>query len=176
MKILLPLNLSDGSRAALAIAMRLAQRSGATLVLLHVVELNIAGEELGIPRTRLVNESRCDAEQQLRHLVETAPAQVPTEILVCEGKPAETIVEMAARLAVGAIVMCSHVYRGWRKWLNRNTALQVLRDAPCPVYCVSPNVEPCLLKHEIVPVLWSDAAPRRMRSFVTEQRCLSNQL
>src|SRR5208283_2876797 len=54
--ILVPLKLSGSSHLALNLARSLARKIKARLVLLHVVQLNIAGEERGIPRTRLVNE------------------------------------------------------------------------------------------------------------------------
>src|SRR5208282_2758459 len=63
--ILVPLALSGSSYAALAIAKDLARESQAKLVLLHVVQLNIAGEERGIQRTRLLNELCRNAEFQL---------------------------------------------------------------------------------------------------------------
>jgi len=102
-KILVPVTLADGSRAAVAVAANLAKESGASLALLHAVQLSIAGEERGIPRTRLVNDLCREAEGQLRQLLEGVTLQTPTEIIVREGRPAQTIVESARRLAVDAI-------------------------------------------------------------------------
>ena len=138
--ILVPLALSDGPhRAALAIARNLACESQARLVLLHVVQLNIAGEERGIQRTRLLHELCRNAEFQLQQLADCLGGQVATEILVCEGHPAEAIVETARRLQADTIVMCTHGYRGWLKWLHRNTALNVMRQAPCTMLLISPG-------------------------------------
>lgn len=137
--ILVPLALSGNSHAALAIAKNLARESQANLVLLHVVQLNIAGEERGIQRPRLLNELCRNAEFQLQQLADGMGGQVTTEILVCEGLPAEAIVETARRLQADTIVMCTHGYRGWLKWLHRNTALNVMRQAPCTMWLVSPG-------------------------------------
>ncbi len=137
--ILVPLTLSDASHAALAIAGNLARESDAKVVLLHVVQLNIAGEERGIQRTRLTNELCRDAESQLRQLAGSVGDQVTTDVLVCEGRPAEAIVETATRLGADAIVMRTHGHRGWLKWLRRNTALKVMRRAPCKVWLVLPG-------------------------------------
>jgi len=137
--ILVPLALSSGSQAALAVARRLACEAKAKLVLLHVVQLNILGEERGIQRTRLLNELRHNAESQLRVLAEALGNEVAAEILVCEGRPAETIVETARRVQADAIVMSAHGSRGWLKWLHRNTALKVARQAPCRMWLVSPG-------------------------------------
>jgi hypothetical protein len=63
--ILVPLALSGSSHGALAIAKNLVCEFQVKLVLLHVVQLNIAGEERGIQRTRLLHELCRNAEFQL---------------------------------------------------------------------------------------------------------------
>jgi len=40
-------------------------------------------------------------------------------------------------LQADTIVMCMRSYRGWLKWLHRNTALNVMRQAPCTIQLVS---------------------------------------
>jgi nucleotide-binding universal stress UspA family protein len=137
--ILVPLTITGNSDAILAIAGNLARESDARVVLLHVVQLNIAGEERGIQRARLINELCRDAEFQLRQLAGSMDDEVTTDVLVCEGRPAEAIVETARRLGADAIVMRTHGHRGWLKWLHRNTALKVMRQAPCKVWLVLPG-------------------------------------
>ena len=135
--ILVPLTLSSGSYAALAIAKNLARESSAKLTLLHVVHLNIVGEERGIHRTRLVNELCRNAEVQLRELAIGMCGSVTTEVLVCEGRPADAIVQTAKRLKADTIVMHTSGHRSWSKWLHRNTAVKVVRQAPCGILLVS---------------------------------------
>jgi nucleotide-binding universal stress UspA family protein len=135
--ILVPVVFSEISFPHLAFAGNLASESSASLVLLHVVQLNIAGEEFGIPRSRLVNELCRDAEKQLRELAGCLEPQAVVETLVCEGQPAAAIVATARHLQAAAIVMRMKRRRGWLKWLHRNTALEVARQAPCKVWLVS---------------------------------------
>ena len=71
--------------------------------------------------------------------------QVTTEVLVCEGRPAEVIVETAKRLHADTIVMRTHGSRGWLKWLHRNTALKVMRQATCTIRLVFREVS----EHEL---------------------------
>jgi nucleotide-binding universal stress UspA family protein len=137
--ILVPVPLSGDCNAALAIARNLALKVKAKLVLLHVVQLNIAGEELGIPRARLVNELCRNAELHLNELAIGMCGHVTTEVLVCEGLPAEAIVQTARRLKAETIVMYTPGHRIWLKWLHRNTAFKVVRRAPCDVVLVSPT-------------------------------------
>jgi nucleotide-binding universal stress UspA family protein len=137
--ILVPVTLSNRSYPTLAIAKNLACESNAKLVLLHVVQLNIVGEEFGIPRTRLLHELCRNAEMQLRELAICMGGQTTAEILVCEGRPAEAIVATATRLEADTIVMRIDRHRRWLKWLHRNTALHVARQAPCRVWLVFPG-------------------------------------
>jgi nucleotide-binding universal stress UspA family protein len=145
--------LSGDSRAALAVARQLAGESGAKLVLLHVVQLNIAGEERGIPRARLLGELCRDAEIQLQPLAASPGVSASAEVLVCAGRPVEAIVETARQLQADKIVMGTHGHRGWLKWLHRNTALKVMRHAPCIVWLVAPARE-----QAACPTRWRQAA------------------
>ena len=138
-KILVPVTLSSDSRAAVTVASRLAEECGASIILLHAVQLAIAGEERGIPRGRLVDELCRDAEVQMRQFVDTVRVSVPVEFVACEGRPADVIVRQARALAADVIVMYTHGKRGWLRWLHRRTALRVLQHAPCLVWLVSPN-------------------------------------
>ena len=135
--ILVPLTLSNGSFATLAIAKNLAAKSNAKLVLLHVVQLNIVGEERGIPRTRLFDELCHSAETQLHELASCMGDQATAEVLVCVGRPAEAIVETARRLEADTIVMRLHRHRRWLGWLHRRTALTVVRQSPCRICLIN---------------------------------------
>jgi nucleotide-binding universal stress UspA family protein len=137
--ILVPLTLSNGSYTTLAIAKDLAAKSNAKLVLLHVVQLNIVGEECGIPRARLFDELCHSAETQLHELASCMGDQATAEVLVCVGRPAEAIVETARRLEAYAIVMRLHRHRRWLRWLHRRTGLTVVRQAPCRIWLVTPG-------------------------------------
>jgi len=136
--ILVPLKLPSDSRPALAIAADLARERKAKLVLLHVVQLGIAGEERGIQRARLLDELACAAETRLRQLAGSLDGPA-VEVLVCPGRPADTIVEMASRLEADAVVLRRHSHSRWFNWLHPNTALKVARHAPCRVWLVSPG-------------------------------------
>jgi len=133
---LVPLTLSHGSRAALAVARSLACGPQAKIVLLHVVRANTRDEEVGPHRPPLNDELHLEAEFHLRELANGVNDE---ETLVCAGCPAKVIVETARRLEADTIVMCTHGYRGWLKWLHHNTALKVMRQAPCRIWLVSPG-------------------------------------
>ena len=78
-------------------------------------------------------------EAQLDAIAARIRPRVPVEIIVRSGSPAGTILRQAKEMAADAIVMCTHGYRGWRKWLHRNTAGEVVKRAPCAVWQLSPG-------------------------------------
>jgi nucleotide-binding universal stress UspA family protein len=160
-KILVPLTLSSGSHAALAMAAYFAQACDARIVLLHALQPGLAEEggasaawalplhELTHPAVGDDVRSRGDrefplasssdgVEEQLDAIAAAVRPRVPVEIIVRSGWPAAVIVQQAKALAADAIVMCTHGYLGWRKWLHRNTARHVARHAPCAVWQLSP--------------------------------------
>jgi nucleotide-binding universal stress UspA family protein len=139
--ILVPLSLAGNSRAELETARNIALDSKAKVVLLHVVQLNIVGEERGIHRSRLLNDLCHNAEAQLRQLADSMGGRVNTDVLVCEGRPAEAIIETVRRLGVDMIIMSAHSHRRWLKWLHRNTVRDVIRRAPCGIWLISPEQE-----------------------------------
>jgi nucleotide-binding universal stress UspA family protein len=136
-KFLVPISLSQRSHETLALAIALASQSSGQLVLLHAVELNIAGEERGIGRGQLLLELMIAADLRLMELARSMCRDVPFRVVVTEGPPAEVILRAARTLSVDAIVMGARVQRGlW--WLRRNNLRAVLRKAPRPVYVVAP--------------------------------------
>jgi nucleotide-binding universal stress UspA family protein len=136
-RILVPVTLSKEQHCALAFALSLARKCRGTITLLHAVQLNIVGEERGIPRTQLVRLLCREAESELSRLADNIGTSIPIEVVVGEGRPAETIVEMANSLAADAIVLRTRGYRDGLKRLSRTTAARVVRHASCPVWLVS---------------------------------------
>jgi nucleotide-binding universal stress UspA family protein len=135
-KILVAISQSQESRAALAGALMMARASGGECFLLHAVELNIAGEEHGIAREKLLCELMGAAEWRLTDLARAWCAEVPFTVVVAEGPPADTILRTAQALGADAIVMGPRRSEGF-KWLRRDHARRVEREAPCPVHIVN---------------------------------------
>jgi nucleotide-binding universal stress UspA family protein len=135
--ILVPLKLTGPSSAALRIARDYALKSKATVILLHVVQLNIAGEECGIPRAELLAELCQKADLQLHQMADRMDGNVLVETLVCEGCPGEVIVEMARRLQTHLIIMPAQSRPPWLRWWHRNTVRAVTRQVPCRVCLAS---------------------------------------
>lgn len=138
-RILVPVDFSPDSDAALHYAVGLAQQVGATVHLLHIVENSMAagmwsadaytGEKPGL----LVNVVR-DAEQRLERMIPTiAGVRYGLEHDVRTGPPAATIVEFAKEELADLIVMGTRGRTGLSHVLLGSVAEEVVRRAPCPV-------------------------------------------
>ena len=141
-RILVPLDFTDSSARALDYAIPLARRSGAKLVLLHIVQLPImpipavTGGAMGQVREAhkvLVQE----AKARLEGLAKTidVPGLV-THQAVMVGIAWDEIVKAAKRLECDLVVISTHGHSGLMRMISSNTAEHVVRAATCPVLCV----------------------------------------
>ena len=71
------------------------------------------------------------------------------QIEVRRGDVAEAVAEAAAEHGADLIVMSSHGYSGFTRWLLGSVAEKALRIAPCPVLVVR-SPEP--LRHMLIPL------------------------
>ena len=131
--ILVPMDFSDCSHAALRYAVRLARVHTARLTLLHVDPgiVPLYDEQLGILEpSRLMRVVKLRAEEY------AVRADVPIEESVIYGDPTKKIVEVAANSHSDLIVMGTHGRSGLSRVLMGSVAKSVLRNAPCPVLFV----------------------------------------
>ena len=133
-RILVPIDFSAGSDAALEMATSLARDSGGSLVLVHVeiIPLSAAGGEY------LYAMPEPPTEELLAKLdaVAVPDSHVPVERRLLAGDPADAIVRLAQTEDVDMIVMGTHGRRGLSRLLMGSVAETVVRAAPCPVLTV----------------------------------------
>jgi nucleotide-binding universal stress UspA family protein len=135
--ILVATDFSDVSTLALEYARVLAQRFGAGLRVLHVVEAPIPlGSELYLPEATSVTERAVLRAQE--RLAETLSSLTGDDIIgqVLVGSAAKKIVEYASDHDVDAIVMGTHGRGTFAHLLMGSVAELVVRTAPCPVLTV----------------------------------------
>lgn len=140
-RILVPLDFSPPSDAALEYARSVAGQYGASLHLLHVAEdpyRAFYSAEVFVPQVEgLREEILTDAARQLT--ARLRPSDVTELRATAEsiiGTPAGSIVEYAARRDIDLIVMGTHGRGGMAKLLMGSVAERVVRMAPCPVLTV----------------------------------------
>jgi nucleotide-binding universal stress UspA family protein len=138
-KILVPIDFSGCSKKALQYAIPFARQFGASLVLLHVVQVNYAvgGEFAAMDYPLAEKELRDFSEKQLAVLArEEIPAGVPAATAVRTGVPVQQIIEAARELEIDVIILSTHGHTGLKHVLLGSTAENVVRRAPCPVLVV----------------------------------------
>lgn len=133
-KVLVPVDFSVCSTVALQYAAALARDFHAAMTLLHVVQLNVAGEERGVPRTQFLNDMCEMGGQKLQELADTIwGPEITSEVVVRIGRPHEEIVNAARETDADLIIMATHGNTGLLGLLRLHTAERVVRNAPCPV-------------------------------------------
>jgi nucleotide-binding universal stress UspA family protein len=140
-RILVPMDFSPPSDAALEYARSVAARYGASLHLLHVAEDPYRAfytAEVYVPEIEgLREEILTDTAQRLKERVR--PSDVTEFHATVEsviGSPAGSIVEYAAGRDIDLIVMGTHGRGGMAHLLMGSVAERVVRTAPCPVLTV----------------------------------------
>lgn len=137
-RILFPVDFSERSLGAARCARRLAERFDAELILLHVLTpphyefgaLEIGGSML----TELYVCRSAQAEKELAAFLPDQPGAKPARRVVLEGDPARKIVEYAHAERAGLIVMPTHGYGQFRRFILGSITAKVLHDANCPVW------------------------------------------
>lgn len=147
-KILVPVDFSESSRAALAYAAELAQRFGATIDLVHVWQAPTFIPTATLPEVpnvdaNIVNLVRKNAEDATAHALADAKKQgLPVENARCEpGVPARGIVDIAKADGYDLIVIGTHGRTGLSHAMMGSVAEKVVRLAPCPVLTVRSEAE-----------------------------------
>jgi universal stress protein A len=143
-KILVPVDHSNCSRAALEYALFLAERFDAKIEVLHVVETPPDGEEHTVVKpdtgeeellSELLMQQGKKAEAEF-----LAPfvhgRKIPIARSLLTGRPAKVIVTAAADREADLIVMGTHGRSGFDRLIMGSVTERVLRSAPCPVVVV----------------------------------------
>ena len=129
-RLLVPTDLSRGSRRAFPIAALLARRFGASVLALHVAPRPAPASLSGIPD---LVEHRLPSEQTLRQFVQPAFAGVDLECRVELGGAWSLIVETARVERTDLIVMSTHGHDSLPDRLLGSHTEAVIKRAPCPV-------------------------------------------
>jgi nucleotide-binding universal stress UspA family protein len=147
-RILVPVDFSDPSRAALDYAATLARTFGATLDVLHVWEApSFAPRASGLASSGAGEPSldelvRRNADEELDGFVEKARERGVTvrASRTARGVPWHTIVAAAKEGNYDLIVIGTHGRTGLPRVLLGSVAENVVRHAQCPVLSVRPKV------------------------------------
>lgn len=168
--LLVTTDFSDASRSGVRYAVALAEKLGATVALLHVIEPRSWLSELGslVP-------AREDAEVVALALAQLATMAeregkgdvcVTFSVSVRTGNPFDAITTAAREHAADLIIIATHGHKGVERFLLGSTAERVVRHAPGPVLTVPARARinrrrktpPFKLKKILVPIDFSNIA------------------
>jgi len=130
--IAVPVDFSDPSKAAVRYAADLADRLGATLTLVYVMEKE--GENAGYgfkPSVFGTAAGYKRARKDLRGLAEGLPVEAAVKVL--DGKPADALLSYADAKDINLIVMSTRGYSGVKRLLEGSVAEDIITRAACPV-------------------------------------------
>jgi nucleotide-binding universal stress UspA family protein len=134
--ILVAVDFSDGSKAALRYAAQLALTFDSAVTVVNVIEANYGLLNYGGDFPVLDEESRENRRRTLQSFARECGAKPRWRYVACLGKPADEIVESARELGADLIVIGTRGLTGVTHAVTGSTAEHVVRAAPCPVWIV----------------------------------------
>jgi nucleotide-binding universal stress UspA family protein len=138
-KILVPVDFSDQGAIAAQHAAALARHFGAGLILLHVNPilvpvLTVPGDFSGAIDTGWITALEAQGRKELDSYDQADFGGVDVRRMVVTGDPAASIVEVAHIERPGLIVMPTHGYGPFRRFLLGSVTAKVLHDVEAPVW------------------------------------------
>ena len=139
-RILLPTDFSKFSHNALNYAVALAEKFGAELYLLNVVQdIGVLLPDMvsAVPVLPPMDQITAGVREALQRLIqENHLEQIKVQAEVREGTPFYEIIQFAKDKNIDLIVMGTHGRSGLAHVLMGSVAEKVVRKAPCPVLTV----------------------------------------
>ncbi|HTM50531.1 MAG TPA: universal stress protein [Bryobacteraceae bacterium] len=137
-RVLAPIDFSERSPGAARYAGMLACRFHSELTLLHVVDAaayELSAYEFTGPVVSSVPEERSrEAAALLDNFLPGEFARLNTRRVVLTGDPATEIVEFAHSERASLIVIPTHGYGPFRRFILGSVSAKILHDADCPVF------------------------------------------
>jgi nucleotide-binding universal stress UspA family protein len=159
--VLVTIDFSEGSRAALDYAVSLTQRLGARLTALHVAPPYVTYEPLpAFPTLAPLDPERQSRirEDFRRFLTPPGSAHPLAEVFLREGDPADEILAHAAASGVDLVVLGTHGRRGFERWLLGSVTERVVRKANRSVLAVPRPARPAAFARVLCALDLSDSS------------------
>ena len=168
-KILSPVDFSELSAEAVCYAKALTCRFHSELTIAHVFEtrnLMFSGE------TGMASEWYEDARRASQRLLDAYCddkfKDMAVRRLLLDGDVASTIVELAHKERMDLIVIPTHGYGGFRRFLLGSVTAKILHDADCPVLTGThlqnvPPLQPVFFRNIVCAVDFDSAGEKALR-------------
>lgn len=140
-KILVPTSFSPMDKVALVWALDLAKKTGAAVILLHVIEVH---QSYNAVKGGFMGRLRDAAVKRLHGMIESVPAAKRRGVELVEKVTAyprawSGITKFARNQGIDIIVMSTHARKGVPRFFLGSVAENVIKEAPCPVITVRPS-------------------------------------
>ncbi|MFA1609627.1 universal stress protein [Halobellus rubicundus] len=148
--ILVPTDGSDTAEVAVDHAIDLAEKYGATIHALYVIDVDATSYSLGTEQVDRIRQGHLDEMPEVKESAERATGQVAdaaaehgltVEEHVRAGQPARAIRKFAEENDIDLVVMGSHGRSGLSRALLGSVAEHVLRETQVPVLVVDEHAE-----------------------------------
>ena len=144
-RVLVPVDFSDASLAAVRHAREIALTYGAEIDLLHVVEEMTYPSAYGMEATYFpTDEIVQSVEKSLGDLVRDEIGYEHAQIAAEVGHPPTTILDYVEEQAIDLVVLATQGRTGLDRVLFGSVAERVLRGSPAPVFVVKPDTKSLL--------------------------------
>ncbi len=136
--ILVPIDFSHNSKAALSYSSDFAGKFNAEIHLLYVIEPIIYAPDFSLGQITMPSVETGDLEkrayEELQSLANSGiPSSIKSSVTVSIGKPFTEIIDYAKKLNIDLIIISSHGHSSVESILFGSTSEKVVRKAPCPV-------------------------------------------
>ncbi len=134
-RILVPVDFSEHSDRALRYADTLAECLGASLHLIHAIEMPAmwGSETYTVDLGTLLDDMTADATRRMAECLAAVPDTLSATSAVELGRPTEVIAQAAADCHAHLIIMGTHGRSGLSHLVMGSVAERIIRTAPCPV-------------------------------------------
>lgn len=137
-KILLPVDFSERAVGAAQYAKTLARHCHSEVTMLHVVKPIAYAMDGGAMAEAASSgwfaDWLADSRRSLEHFQADEFEGIPVTRALVEGDPAKEIIKYAHDIHAGLIVLPTHGYGPFRRFILGSVTAKVLHDADCPVF------------------------------------------
>ena len=143
-RIVAPTDFSEPSMEGLRNAIELAEKFDAELIILYIIEppvwSGLAYSPTGYNPPDITESLREEAMKNMEKLrSKMIPEHVSCRLLTLEGKPADQIVRLSDEQSANIIVIATHGYSGFHRFVFGSVTERVVRTASCPVLTIRPQ-------------------------------------
>jgi nucleotide-binding universal stress UspA family protein len=140
-RVLVPVDFSVCSLETLRYAKTFADKFGAMVNILHVVQPGLSRDVPIVQQPGLLHAIGEPARQELKKLVSILwKSEMDAAVKVREGRPHEEILHEAGAVNAELIIMGTCRHRWLAGVLRRNTVKRVIQNSPCPVMVLRTGV------------------------------------